>query len=130
MTDDERETARTKAIELLNEMTAKINQTEGTIPELCRQAIFEGQDMSQIISAVQESILLRQAHAVSLVHFDRLVIPESVQNNRQLFFEALDTIKQQNVVTVNDIDRLENLVISAEQITQDALIDFKLRAAH
>jgi len=75
-------------------------------------------------------LINRAVSAVSLVHFDRLVIPESVQNNRQLFFEALDTIKQQNVVTVNDIDRLENLVISAEQITQDALIDFKLRAAH
>jgi len=29
-----------------------------------------------------------------LVHFDRLVLPESVQNNRQLFFEMLDTIEQ------------------------------------
>ena len=75
-------------------------------------------------------LINRAVSAVSLVHFDRLVIPESVQNNRQLFFEALDTIKQQNVVTVDDIDRLENLVISADQITQDALIDFKLRAAH
>ena len=82
------------------------------------------------MDVIKEAELLRQTFDVALAQFEAIVFPDSVQNNRQLFFEALDTVKQQRAVTEHDIDLLENLVISSDQVTQDALTEFKQRAAH
>ena len=130
MTDEEREAAKVRAIDILDILENQINETEAGIPELCRQTLFEGKDLTQVFTAVGEALVTRQVYSVVQENFTSLVSTDSEKNNRHLFFEALDQIKQKKVVTVQDIDWLDDLVISADQVTQDALIELKHRVAH
>ena len=130
MTDEERESKRVVAVEMLKIVANQVNALENSIPEICEQILGGGKAFGDLMDVIKEADLLRQTHDVALAEFEAIVFPDSVQNNRQLFFEALDSVKQQRVVTAHDIDLLENLVISSDQVTQDALTEFKQRAAH
>ena len=130
MTDEEREAAKVRAIDILECLETQINEAEAGIPEACRQTLFEGKDLTQVFTAVGEALVTREVYSVVQENFTNLVSTDSEKNNRHLFFEALDQIKQKKVVTAHDIDWLDDLVILSDQVTQDALIELKQRVAH
>ena len=130
MTDAERETARTRAIELLTAIKNRADTLNAGVPELCEQMLKGDKVIKDLVEVIREHDELKRTYNVALEQFNKIVYPPSVENNQQLFFEALDEVKEQKVVTTNDINLLESLVIASDQVTQDALIEFKQRVAH